>query len=107
MTKKLFGNPGKKLKTLALVIFWIILVSFVIDGVLLILAGVNWYDRDWPLYKMFGFGGYDYRALCIVSGLLMPFIGLLSAWLSSIILYAFGELVENTTALRKTAEKTE
>lgn len=66
----MFNNPGRKLKILALIVF----ATILINGVVL----------------AFSF----FRSSDGVSLLFIP-LGALFGWLSSIVLYAFGELCEN------------
>ena len=79
----MFNNPGKKLKSLAKLIFWLAIVL----NVLLFLG----------IYGgMVSEAGTDGDALAlIVSIVLGLLIGALIGWLSSILLYAFGELIED------------
>ncbi|MBP5289729.1 MAG: hypothetical protein J6Z79_07665 [Clostridia bacterium] len=97
--RTLFSNPGKKLKTLALVIFWIVLAFSVIEGIGLIYMGVNWYETFHDITA------WTYKTPLIIAGILTPIVGILIAWLSSIFLYAFGQLSEDTAAIRAAAEK--
>ena len=98
MRNILFGNPGEKLKNLALVIFWFILVSSVIEGICLIFVGINWYEVFHDIRA------YEYEKPLIIAGLFTPFVGALVAWLSSIALYAFGQLVEDTSVIRENTQ---
>lgn len=92
----MFSDPGKKLKKLALIIFWVVLVSSAIEGIALIYMGVNWFKL---------FRDFSYRDPLIIAGLLTPLLGVLTAWLSTIVLYAFGQLTEDTAAIREAVEK--
>ena len=70
----MYDNIGGKIKKLAKGIFIFEAISLVLTGFILTLT-----DED-----------------LILPGVLMLFIGPLVAWVSSWILYAFGELVENS-----------
>lgn len=80
----LFKNAGPKLKVLAKVIFVISLIIGEIIGIVSIAAGAD----SWN-------GG-----ILITIGVILVIISPLLAWLSSIILYAFGELCDNVSDIR-------
>lgn len=70
------GNPGKTIKTLAL-------VAFFVDVIILVVAPANLLERSGGLYL----------------GIIL--VGSFLSFISNLFLYAFGELVENS---QKTAE---
>lgn len=76
---KLFENPGQKVKTLALVIFWLILIASVVGFIILL------------TFENATLSG-------IAFGVLIG--GAVGAWVGAVVLYAFGQLVEDTAALR-------
>lgn len=78
----MFNNPGGKLKSLAKVFFWLNLILFILGGIFLIVMAI---ENDVPML--------------ILAGVLAIGVGILIAWLSTILLYAFGELVESNTRL--------
>lgn len=80
----LFKNAGPKLKVLAKVIFVISLIIGEILGIVAIVAGAD----SWN-------GG-----ILITVGVILVIISPLLAWLSAIMLYAFGELCENVNDIR-------
>ncbi|MBE6548373.1 MAG: hypothetical protein E7667_05820 [Ruminococcaceae bacterium] len=86
----LFSNIGKKMKTLACISFIIIMISFIILGLSLIILSIN-YSRG----ILFGCG------LFVIA--LSPVI----AWLSALMLYGFGEIVDTAITLRKHVTPTE
>ena len=71
----MFQNAGKKIKIIALALFWIIVIADAITIIALLDLGA--------------------KATVLV---LIP-VGVLAAWLSSITLYAFGEMCENVMSL--------
>ena len=79
MFKYLFGNIGKKIKLVAKVCFWIELVASVLLGIILIAVGV---EENWAFLVALGF-------MCF---LLAPVV----AWLSSLFLYSYGQMVDNS-----------
>ena len=81
----MYGNIGKKIKCLAIAMFIAEAVTLVIWGMVLI--AIDEY--------------------LIAIGLLMVFFGPLVAWISTWLLYAFGELVDKATAIERNTRKTE
>lgn len=68
----MFSNIGGKIKVATKVCCWIMIVSFVIMGIALIASGLALY------------------------GIVFLIAGPLFTWISSFVLYGFGELVENS-----------
>ena len=81
----MFKNAGRKLTTLAKVIFAIMCVGGLISGISAGAAIGNEFS-----------GGVGVIAFLIVTAL-----GVLSAWICTIVIYAFGELCENVRAIRE------
>ena len=65
----MFKNIGKKLKVLAHVLFWVELIGAAVGGLVMI---------------------EDLVALPVIAG------GILVAWVSSMFIYGFGELIDKT-----------
>lgn len=80
----LFKNAGPKLKVLAKVIFVISLIIGEILGIVAIVAGADSWNGE----------------ILITVGVILIIISPLLAWLSAIMLYAFGELCENVNDIR-------
>ena len=81
----MFNNVGGKLKTLAKVVAWIGMIASCMLGlgsIVLVRIGVG-------AFIPIGF----------LMGFLIMVIGFLISWLSSLGLYAFGELVENSAII--------
>ncbi len=79
----MFDNIGEKIKVLAKVLFWIgVLGSFVL-----------------AFYYLYMFSGYGGAAIIIFA--VTAFAGGLISWISTIFLYGFGQLVENSDKLVK------
>ena len=74
-----FNNIGRKIKTLAKVITWIGITASVIYGIVVV-----WLSNS-PIF--------------IIQGLIVMIVGSLISWLSSMALYGFGQLIENTDIL--------
>ena len=79
----MFKNVGAKIKTIAKVFFWIGFVGAIIGGIAIMAEGM----MD--------------EAVALLLGLLVAGIGFMISWISSLFLYAFGELVEKTTAIER------
>lgn len=79
----MFDNIGGKIKTLAQVVTWIGIISSVISGIALMSI-----DED-----------------MIFVGLMVMIFGSLMSWVSSFVLYGFGQLVENSDKLVKMSKE--
>ena len=77
----MFNNPGKKIKILATVMFWLEVVGSVITAIVLSA------EAEDAIY------------------LLLAPAGFASAWLLSLFVYAFGELVEKATSIDEKMDK--
>ncbi len=78
----MFDNPGRKLKFIAVITFIVECISSFIGGIF------YWVEEE----EFFG-------------GILIMLVGFAVAWLSVIVLYAFGQLVENSDNLVYIASK--
>ncbi len=76
-----FENVGEKIKRYAKISFWVSVVAEIISGIVLIVLVADW-------------GIWDTEALAIIipSMIAAPFV----LWLSHLVLYGFGELVDKT-----------
>ena len=90
----MFTNINGKIKALAKVVCWLGIIGSVITGIAIIAGGasIGYY------YNMSG-------GSMIIPGLLIMIIGSIASWAGSLALYAFGELGENTEAIRRELEK--
>ena len=79
----MFDNIGGKIKALAKVLTWIEIIVFVVWGIVWMSVGGNF----------------------AVLGLVVAVLGSLLAWVSSFLLYGFGQLVENSDKLVRLSEK--
>ena len=75
----MFNNIGNKIKTYAEVISWIGIIASIITGIVIMLTIATFQ--------------------AIFLGLLICIIGSLLCWISSFVLYGFGQLIENTDIL--------
>ena len=79
MDSALFSDPGAKIKKVTQIVFWI---SCIACFVLAITLFGHAAEEDGGLYALWGF-------VTLLAGPLV-------SWISSLLLYAFGELVENS-----------
>ena len=73
----MFNNIGGKIKTLAKVICWIGIISCIITGIVLMAINDDF----------------------VLIGILTAVVGSLLSWISSFVLYGFGQLVENSDVI--------
>lgn len=90
--KRMFNNIGKKLMTLAKVLFWIVTACSVISGIVCMVAGG-------AVSSAAGIGAAA-GAGSVLAGILVIVFGVLLAWISNLGLYAFGQLVDDTHEIR-------
>ena len=88
----LFRNIGKKIKLLVKVIFWAGVAIFVIAAIVCFVLAVLPQYR--PFSAQFAIAGIE----CLIGG---P----IAMWLSCILLYAYGELVDNTSEIKDRLSK--
>lgn len=84
--KSLFDNPGKKIKTFAKIAFVIECIGAIITGIILFFVATFEYEDE---------------ILALVS-LAVLFGGPCAAYMMTIFIYAFGELVDNTNSINDT-----
>jgi hypothetical protein len=84
----MYNNIDRKIKVLAKVIFWVGVIASVAIGIAMIVTGAN----------MRRGGGL----IMLGSGLLVG--GSLCSWISSMLLYGYGTLIENTSNCAKLAK---
>jgi len=82
----MFNNPGKKLKGIAKVVFWLVTIAVIVTSGRLFLVSS---------------GGYQRGTFEMLIGIVVIVFGILGAWLLSIGLYAAGEAVEDIHAIRE------
>ena len=91
----MFDNIGRKLKTLAKVFCWIGIIGSLIGAIPIWVSGSQ-------------ASRYRYSSSSTLSiafiGLLVLVFGCLLSWIASWALYAFGEMVEDTDAIRNSLE---
>ena len=87
-TKKWFGNPGEKIKKVAVFLFWLTTFLSVAAVVLFIILEMidSWYANGWY----------------ILLSVLLIFV----QYFNCLVLYGFGQLVENSSNHRSPQPKT-
>ena len=85
----MFNNIGGKIKVLAKVLCWVGIIVSVLVGIILIASAAGGS----------GYSGFTDSAT-IVLGILTIIVGSISSWVGSFVLYGFGELVENSSAIK-------
>ncbi len=81
----MYANVGGKIKGLAKVMAWVGIIASIILGIsTMVMAGQSY-------YAMPG----------ILSGLVIMVLGSLGAWISSWVLYGFGEVVEKVSEIAR------
>ena len=80
----MFARIGKKIKIVATVMFYVLAVASVIGG----------------FYVIFNFGSLVGTGNAILLGILIALLGCLIAWISSLMLYGYGELVDNSAIIK-------
>ena len=87
----MFDNPGKSLKKLGGAIWGI-------GGILSLIGGMWMFvlaQQASQSYYSDSAGGFVFGGVIIIT------VGIFVSWLISVFIVAFGELVENSTAIRK------
>lgn len=82
-TSGMFSNIGSKIKTLAQVMTWLGIIAFIIIGI-----GIMALDDE-----------------MIFIGLIVMVVGGILSWVSSFVLYGFGQLVENSDKMVQLLKK--
>ncbi len=89
----MFKRPGKKIKTFALILFVILCIIPIVGGILLMVGAVGG-SAGGALGGLAGVGG-------TLLGILVIVFGLAGAWVSTILLFAFGELTDDIHAIKE------
>lgn len=88
----LFRNIGKKIKLITKVFFWVGVAISVIAAIVLFVLSLL------PQYRPFS-------AQLAVAGIIWLIGGPIAMWLSCILVYAYGELVDNTSEIKDRLSK--
>ena len=93
----MFDNIGKKLMGLAKFICWLGIILSVGGGLIACIFGIVEVVRGGRAIAILG---------VILGGILGIIVGILLSWLSSLGLYAFGQLVDDASRVRAVLERT-
>ena len=101
----MFKNCGRKIKVLAIIFFWIGVVASVLIALGIIFGG------QFFLSLLVQNANAQTPALTqnlsidttgsIIIGVVVAVVGILSTWLSSLFVYGFGELIDNTSRMSR------
>lgn len=89
----MFRNPGGSLKTYGKIVFFIFAIAAVTGGIMMFVGAGN-------------AGRYSGGAAfgMVIGGIILIAVGIFVAYLLAVFVIAFGELVENSTMIRKMME---
>lgn len=92
----MFDNIGGKIKGLAKFICWAGIIISIIGGIVIIASSSQSYGYYY---------GRHIDGSMVATGIVVMVVGSLCSWIGSFVLYGFGELVENSEILVRTAKK--
>ena len=95
----MFIHPGRKLKGIAMVIFLLFAVAGVFAG-LFVSASIDPGDPS-PIEEFL----VGMRISSPICGILGGLVGMLVGWINSIVLYAFGALVDDVEEIKESLRK--
>lgn len=88
----MFSNISGKLKTLAKVLCWVGIIFSVISGAVILSGGNS--------ISSITVSGTSFAVSPVAAGIIIIVIGCLTSWISSLFIYGFGQLIENTEKSR-------
>ena len=88
----MFKNAGRKIKGIAKTVFWLIVICVIIGA--LSLLGLGAYVEEG-----------EYMAGFVLGAVFMLVFGILYAWLGTIMLYGYGELIDSNQRIANSVEK--
>lgn len=86
----MFNNPGGKIKGIAIAIFILLLLTYVIFGVILIFNGERIVEN---------------ATAGVVLGILCIAVGFLVSWISALFLFSWGNMVEDVQSIREQLQR--
>ena len=99
----MFSNIGEKIKKLAMIICWIGIIFSLILGVVVVVAPSS--IRYHLNVNGNTVASNSNIAAQVISGVLVFVIGSLASWISSFVVYGFGELISNSKKIADALEK--
>ena len=98
----MFTNIGRKIKVLAKVLCWIGIIGGIVSGISLIIVGAKGTGIAMDYYGSTSVvGGAALIAVGVVLLIVLPLL----AWVSSFLLYGFGEMVDSTSDIKRSNEE--
>ncbi len=91
----MFNNIGGKIKTLAKVLCWLGIIISVLSGIGIMVGGGA---------GQLTVNGSASGVPGVLVGILVIVIGCLASWIGSFFAYGFGQLIENSDAIRDSLE---
>lgn len=98
----MFKNIGKKIKTLAKVLCWLGIIGGILTGLSLIAVGVA---GSGLTVNAAGSESFVSGMALIIAGAILLVLLPLLAWISSFMLYGFGELVDSASDVKQSNEE--
>ena len=98
----MFNNIGKKIKTLAKVVCWLGIIGGIISGLSLIAVGAA---GSGITVSSNGSASFVGGMALIIAGVILLVLLPLLAWVSSFMLYGFGDMVDNVSELKQSNEE--
>lgn len=86
----MFNNIGSKIKALAKVICWLGIIASAVGGIAYIISMSRLYNQSMMAV-----------IIVFLAGLIIAAVGALVSWLSTFILYGFGELIEKVSSIEE------
>jgi len=87
-----FKNVGRKIMMLAKIMMWVGIIFSLLFGLGVALAGQVTINGE-----VFGTG---VGPASIILGIIIAFVGMVCSWLSNLVLYGFGTVVDNTKQIK-------
>lgn len=95
----MFKNIGKKIKTLAKIFYWIIFITYCLAGLVFLVYGI--YEGIVLFNANRSTPGVISIVVGVVGAAFAVGLGVLFGWLSNVLLYGFGELIDQTMDINR------
>ena len=96
----MFRNAGRKIKVLAKIFFWIGVVFDVLVGISIMFGSqlfLSFMKETQGFTQQVEMNSVGW----IITGAIVLIVSLLSTWISSLLVYGFGELIDNTMRINR------
>ena len=101
----MFSNIGEKIKKLAAIICWIGIICSLILGIVVVVAPNSILYNYRVNVNGTTVASSNSIVAQVITGVLVFVIGSLASWISSFVLYGFGELVSNSKKIADSLKK--